>query len=134
MELRPDSRVEKASGIVVGVALFALGMRNYHALIAYTLAGFVSGTIGQEFYKGIGARRSIHGEGLFVAVVRLIARNRRRYGGYIVHAGIVILFSAFAGLAFKKDHDVQIKAGETKVLVDPLGHTWRFVSQGVSTS
>ena len=123
-----------ASGVVVGVVLFALGMRNYHALIAYTLAGFVSGTIGQEFYKGIGARRSIHGEGLFVAVVRLIARNRRRYGGYIVHAGIVILFSAFAGLAFKKDHDVQIKAGETKVLVDPLGHTWRFVSQGVSTS
>ncbi len=123
-----------ASGIVIGVALFALGMRNFHALIAYTLAGFVSGTIGQEFYKGIGARRSIHGEGLFIAAVRLIARNRRRYGGYIVHAGIVILFSAFAGLAFKKDHDVQIKAGETKTLVDPLGHTWRFVSQGVSTS
>ena len=123
-----------ASGIATGLLLFALGMRNVHALIAYTLAGFVAGTIGQEFYKGIGARRSIHGESLPTAVVRLIARNRRRYGGYIVHAGIVILFCAFAGLAFKKDHDVQIKAGETKVLVDPLGHRWRFVSQGISTS
>jgi cytochrome c-type biogenesis protein CcmF len=66
--------------------------------------------------------------------VRLIARNRRRYGGYIVHAGIVVLFSAFAGLAFKKDHDVQMKAGDTKELIDPLGHHWRFVSQGISTS
>ena len=126
--------VPTASGIAVGVLLVALGMRNVYALIAYTLAGFVSGTIGQEFYKGIGARRSIHGESLPLAIVRLVARNRRRYGGYIVHAGIVILFSAFAGLAFKKDHDVQIKAGETKELVDPLGHRWRFVSQGVSTS
>jgi cytochrome c-type biogenesis protein CcmF len=66
--------------------------------------------------------------------VRLVARNRRRYGGYIVHAGIVVLFCAFAGLAFKKDHDVRLKAGEAKELVDPLGHRWRFVSQGVSTS
>jgi cytochrome c-type biogenesis protein CcmF len=123
-----------AFGLSVGVLLAVLGMRNGHALVAYTLAGFVAGTIGQEFYKGIGARRSIHGEALPVATIRLIARNRRRYGGYIVHAGIVILFSAFAGLAFKKDHDVQLKAGESKELVDPLGHRWRFVSQGVSTS
>ena len=123
-----------AAGITTGVILFALGMRNGYALVAYTLAGFVTGTISQEFYKGIGARRSIHGESLALAAVRLVARNRRRYGGYIVHAGIVILFSAFAGLAFKKDHDVSIKAGETKELVDPLGHRWRFVSQGVSTS
>jgi cytochrome c-type biogenesis protein CcmF len=123
-----------AFGVGVSVILAALGMRNWHALVAYTLAGFVAGSIGQEFYTGIGARRSMHGESLPVAGVRLVARNRRRYGGYIVHAGIVILFSAFAGLAFKKDHDVQIKAGETKELVDPLGHHWRFVSQGLSNS
>ena len=121
-------------GIATGVLLFAFGMRNFHALIAYTLAGFVSGTILQEFYKGIGARHSMHDESIPLAAVRLVARNRRRYGGYIVHAGIVILFSAFAGLAFKKDHDVQLKAGEAKELVDPLGHRWRFVSQGTSTS
>ena len=109
-------------------------MRDLYALIAYTLAGFVAATIAQEFQKGISARRSIHGEALPVATVRLIARNRRRYGGYIVHAGIVVLFAAFAGLAFKRDHDVQMRAGDTKELVDPLGHRWRFVSQGISTS
>ena len=121
-------------GLATGALLLALGMRNFHALVAYTLAGFVTGTIGQEFYKGIGARHSMHDESIPLAALRLVARNRRRYGGYIVHAGIVILFCAFAGLAFKVDHDVQMKAGETKELVDPLGHRWRFVSQGVSTS
>jgi cytochrome c-type biogenesis protein CcmF len=121
-------------GLFAGSALIALGMRNGHAIVAYILAAFVAGTITQEFYKGIGARRSIHGENLPTATIRLIARNRRRYGGYIVHAGIVVLFCAFAGLAFKKDHDIQLRAGEAKELVDPLGHRWRFVSQGVSTS
>jgi cytochrome c-type biogenesis protein CcmF len=123
-----------ATGLAAGALLSALGMRNFHALVAYTLAAFVAATIVQEFYKGIRARRSMHGEPLAVAAVRLVARNRRRYGGYVVHAGIVILFCAFAGLAFKRDHDVQMKSGETKELTDPLGHQWRFVSQGVSTS
>src|SRR5215213_620789 len=122
------------AGLAVGALLLVLGMRDVYALIAYTLAGFVAATIGQEFQKGISARRSIHREALPLATVRLIARNRRRYGGYIVHAGIVVLFAAFAGLAFKRDHDVQLRAGESKEIVDPLGHRWRFVSQGVSTS
>ncbi len=132
--LRRQFAVPVFAGLFAGSALIALGMRNGHALVAYALAAFVTGTIAQEFYKGINARRSIHGEGVVTATIRLIARNRRRYGGYIVHAGIVVLFAAFAGLAFKKDHDVQLKAGEAKEIVDPLGHRWRFVSQGVSTS
>jgi cytochrome c-type biogenesis protein CcmF len=132
--LKRQFAVPVFAGLFAGSALIALGMRNGHALVAYTLAAFVAGTIGQEFYKGIGARRSIHGEALPIAAIHLIARNRRRYGGYIVHAGIVVLFCAFAGLAFKKDHDVQLKAGQARELTDPLGHRWRFVSQGVSTS
>ncbi|HEX5970426.1 MAG TPA: heme lyase CcmF/NrfE family subunit [Gemmatimonadaceae bacterium] len=120
--------------VTVLALLLVLGMRNFHALVAYTLAAFVAGTIAQEFYKGIRARHTMHDESIPVAAVRLVARNRRRYGGYIVHAGIVILFCGFAGLAFKKDHDVQLKAGESKELVDPLGHQWKFVSQGTSTS
>jgi cytochrome c-type biogenesis protein CcmF len=132
--LQRQFRAPVLVGLATGALLLALGMRNFHALVAYTLAGFVAGTIGQEFYKGIGARHSMHDESIPVAAIRLVARNRRRYGGYIVHAGIVILFCAFAGLAFKRDHDVQLKSGETKVLVDPLGHRWTFISQGVSTS
>ena len=63
----------------------------------------------QEFWKGVGARRRMYGENAVMALVRLVARNRRRYGGYIVHVGIVVLFAAFAGLAFKEEFDVTLK-------------------------
>ena len=122
------------TGVAVGVALIVLGMRDVYALVAYALCGCVTGTIVQEFYKGIRARQSIHGESIVTGFVRLVARNRRRYGGYIVHAGIVMLFAAFAGLAFRTEHDVTLKTGEAFETKDPYGHQWRFVSQGVSTS
>jgi cytochrome c-type biogenesis protein CcmF len=94
----------------------------------------VAGTICQEFYKGVMARRSMYDESAPAAFVRLIARNRRRYGGYIVHAGIVMLFAAFAGMAFKEEFDVDLRTGESFETKDPYGHAWKFVSQGVSTS
>jgi len=121
-----------ATGLTTGIVLWLLGMREGYALIAYTLAGFVTGTIVQEFAKGIGARRNIYGEPAALAFFRLIARNRRRYGGYIVHVGIVALFVGFAGLAFKKDYDVRLRPGETFTQRDPYGHEWRFTNQGVS--
>ena len=119
-------------GIVLGAALFALGMRDGYALISYTLAGFVATTIGQEFVKGVGARRRMHAESMPVALMRLVARNRRRYGGYIVHFGIVVLFAAFAGLAFKKEYDLSLAPGASFTAVDPYNRTWTFTSQGVS--
>jgi len=130
--LRRQFAMPAWTGVAVGVALFAAGMRNVSALIAYVLCGFVAGTIIQEFYKGIRARQAIHGESVITGFVHLVARNRRRYGGYIVHAGIVMLFAAFAGLAFRSEHDISLKAGESFTTNDPYGHSWRFVSQGVS--
>ena len=122
------------SGAVFALLLVALGMRNVYALISYFLAAFVTTTIVQEFAKGVGARRSIHGESFVLAFVHLVARNRRRYGGYIVHAGIVLMFAAFAGLAFRKEYDVSLTGGQAFETTDPYGARWRFVSQGVSTS
>ena len=119
-------------GLVTGAILFALGMRHLYSLVAYILAAFVATTIAQEFYKGVGARRRMYGERAVVAFVRLVGRNRRRYGGYIVHAGIVVLFAAFAGLNFRKEFDVTLAAGEAFEARDPWGHEWRFVSQGIS--
>ncbi len=130
--LKRQFAMPAAFGVVVGVAVLVAGMRSAYAVIAYALCGFVTGTITQEFYKGVRARRSIHEETLITAFVRLVGRNRRRYGGYIVHAGIVMLFAAFAGLAFKTEHDITLKTGEAYDVRDPYGHLWRFVSQGVS--
>ena len=132
--LRRQFLTPAVAGIAFALLLFVLGMRNGYALVSYLLAAFVAATIAQEFAKGVGARRSIHGESLPVAFVHLIARNRRRYGGYIVHAGIVLLFAAFAGLAFRREFDVSLATGQTYNATDPYGRKWRFVSQGVSTS
>jgi cytochrome c-type biogenesis protein CcmF len=67
------------------------------------------------------------------ASLRLVARNRRRYGGYIVHFGVVVLFCAFAGLMFKKDITATLKSGESIKATDAYGHEWVFTSQGISS-
>ena len=123
-----------AVAVLTAAVLMLLGMRDFYALVSYFLGAFVAATIVQEFSKGITARRGIHGESYPRAFLRLVARNRRRYGGYIVHAGVVLLFAAFAGLAFKKEFDVSLTTGQAFEATDPYNRHWRFVSQGVSTS
>jgi len=131
--LKRQFAVPVASGVAAGGLLLALGMRDGYALVAYVLAAFVTGTIVQEFTRGARARRSMYGERLPSALVRLVARNRRRYGGYIVHAGIVMMFGAFAGNAFRGVHgDVRLGPGEAFATTDPYGRAWTFTNQGIS--
>jgi len=120
------------SGLVTLGALLALGLRDFYAVTALALAGFVAGTIAQEFFRGVRARRRMHHESALRAFSRLIARNRRRYGGYIVHAGILIYFVAFAGYAFKREQEATLKPGDTVEMKSPFGHTYRFTHLGVS--
>src|SRR5215218_2405687 len=121
-----------AAGGTTLVLLLAAGMRDFYALVALALAGFVAGTIGQEFYRGIRARRRMHGESAALAFGRLIGRNRRRYGGYIVHAGILIYFVAFAGMAFKQEREATLKPGDSVEMTSPFGHRYRFTHVGIS--
>jgi cytochrome c-type biogenesis protein CcmF len=130
--LRRQFSVPVAGGVIAVVLLVALGIREGYALVSFGLAAFVLTTVVQEFAKGTSARRRMYGEALPQAFARLIARNRRRYGGYIVHVGVVVLFVAFAGFAFKKESDVALGPGEIAELVDPYGHRWTFTSQGIS--
>jgi cytochrome c-type biogenesis protein CcmF len=74
----------------------------------------------------------MYGESVLEGFVHLIARNRRRYGGYVVHAGIVVLFAAFGGLAFHKDAYVDLQPAQSHTMTDPFGDTWTFTNGGVS--
>ena len=60
------------------------------------------------------------------------AKSARRYGGYVVYAGLLTMFVGFAGLAFARRTDLTLRPGEERELVDPAGHKWRLVSQGIS--
>ena len=120
------------SGIVTFLALFGAGARDFYALMALGLAGFVAGTIAQEFYRGVRARRRMHGESAPLAFARLVGRNRRRYGGYLVHAGVLIYFVAFAGMAFRREIEATLKPGESATLASPFGHTYTLTHMGIS--
>jgi cytochrome c-type biogenesis protein CcmF len=78
------------------------------------------------------ARRRMHGESAALAFARLVARNRRRYGGYLVHAGVLIYFVAFSGMAFKREIEATLKPGQSATLPSPFGHTYTFTHVGVS--
>lgn len=121
-----------ATGVLTAGTLIALGMRDGMALLALGLVGFVAGTIWQEFHRGVRARMRMHGEAIPMALAYLVGRNRRRYGGYIVHAGILIYFAAFAGSAFKVTREATLAPGETAEIRSPFGHVYRLTHLGVS--
>lgn len=120
------------SGVVVLLACLVVGMRDLYPVMAIGLSGFVLGTLTQEFYRGTRARHSMYDEGYGIAFARLIARNRRRYGGYIVHLGIVIYGVAFAGMAFKIEKEATLRPGESTTLRSAFGHNYTFTHVGVS--
>ncbi len=112
--------------------LLVAGMRDFYALVAIGLGAFVAATIVQEFARGTRARHRQYGEPYLLALGRLIARNRRRYGGYVVHTGMVILFVAFAGMAFKTETEATLRPGESVSLRSPYGQTYTFTHLGIS--
>jgi cytochrome c-type biogenesis protein CcmF len=130
--LRRQFTFPVASGVVTFLLVFAAGARDLYALMALGLAGFVAGTIVQEFYRGVRARRRMHGESAPIAFARLVARNRRRYGGYLVHAGVLIYFVAFSGMAFRREIEATLKPGESATLSSPFGHTYTLTHMGIS--
>ena len=130
--LKRQFAVPTAAGILTLLALLVGGMRDGWAITAITIGIFVLATIAQEFWRGASARHRQYGDGYLVAVGRLIARNRRRYGGYIVHLGIVMLFISFTGMAFKRETQATLRPGESVSLKSPYGWTYTFTHLGIS--
>jgi cytochrome c-type biogenesis protein CcmF len=105
-----------AAAVVTGVALLALGFgSSWPGLLAYTFAGFVAASILLEFVRGRAAAGSIF---------RLIGRNRRRYGGYLVHAAIVLLAIGIAGSsAYQTIRERVLRPGQS---IEAAGYTLTY--------
>jgi cytochrome c-type biogenesis protein CcmF len=99
-------------GILSGVALRVVGSHGW-ALATQVVSIFVGVTIVQEFWRGIRARRRNLGEGFLKALWGLFVKNRRRYGGYLVHAGVVLAFLGFSGNAFVTEAKDALEPGQT---------------------
>jgi cytochrome c-type biogenesis protein CcmF len=101
-----------AAGLAVAVFLAAMGVRNFYALVSFALCTFVTVTVAIEFFKGAAAIRSKGGSNMLSAMIELTHRNTRRYGGYLVHVGIVLMFVGFTGKAFNQDVTVELAPGD----------------------
>jgi len=99
------------AGVAVAGILVAMGVREFYAIVSFSLCAFVTATIFSEFIKGAGAIRGKNNMSWIEAMWELTHRNTRRYGGYLVHMGIVIMFIGFSGAAFNKDITVNVQEG-----------------------
>ena len=113
------------AGLVMALILYITNIRGY-VLISFSLSVFVLTTISLEFARGIRSRITVHKENPLTAFWRLLRKNRSRYGGYIVHVGIVFMFIGFTGHAFDSEKEFGLKKDETNHL---SGYT--FVLQNI---
>ncbi len=111
--LRRNFQIPGIAGLVLAGVLFAAGMRNFYALASFGLCLFVALTVLSEFYKGARSISGKTGQNLLRATVELTHRNTRRYGGYLVHMGIVLMFIGFTGHAFNQSDVKELNVGDS---------------------
>ncbi len=125
--LRRNFTLPVAAGLVTLAVLLLVGgvSERPFALIMFCLGTFVVVSVGQEFWRGVRARRATTHDPVPRAFAQLVRRNRRRYGGYIAHAGLaVLLIGVAASSSFQHSHDVILRPGQ-QTSVD--GYTIRYV-------
>jgi len=120
--------------LAVGTTLWFSGARHPLALVTWSICAFVLTIIGIEFWKGTRARARIEGEGYALAFMHLVARNRRRWGGYIVHVAMVMIYFAFAGAAYNVDERFHMLPGDVVEVTSPFGHTYSLTYEGLTVS
>ena len=101
-------------GVATGLIVFAAGVHTWYALAAFSLSAFTMVTVIAEFRRGVIARCHMVNETPPQALVNLIAKNNRRYGGYIVHVGVLMAFVGIvASSFFKTEIKKSVKPGES---------------------
>ncbi len=101
-------------GVVAGLVCLTLGIHAVLPLILFSSAGFVAMTLFFEFYKGARARQAIRPSSFVPALVDLTVMNKRRYGGFVIHGGIVLVFVGItASSFFDLDQFFTVREGES---------------------
>lgn len=111
--LRRNFRWPALGALVCAIALFAAGMRHFYALVCLSLCAFVTLCVLMEFYRGGRVIQRKQRSSLAAAVLELTRRNTRRYGGYLVHMAIVLMFVGFSGAAFNVVHQEEMAVGDS---------------------
>ena len=105
------------AALLLGLVLFILGIRQWYALLAFLVCGFVLFTILYEWFRGTRARHRTRAENYPKAFWGLLLANRPRYGGYIVHIGIILLAIGVVGSSFyNTENEAILKPGESMTI------------------
>ncbi len=111
--------VAVAAAVLVALLAFTDVADEPGALIMFTFAAFALAGLISEFVRGASAQNALTGDGFALSLGRVVVRNRRRYGGYIVHMGIVIAFvSIAASSSFQTSDDVRMLPGDSTTVGD----------------
>ena len=117
--LRRSFTIPLSTGFLAALALFIIGVRSLYPLMSFALSIFVLTTIVLEFYRGGIARVHIANQHFLRALWDLTMRNKRRYGGYIVHLGVIMIFIGITGSsAFQKEQMANLAPGDTLQIAD----------------
>ncbi len=112
------------AGFLSSVAVVAAGVRDLIPVLFFSACGFVAMTLINEFYKGARARQTIRPSGFLIALTDLTLMNKRRYGGFIIHIGVVLVFVGIIGSSFFQSEELfTVNRGEEFTIGD---YTLRF--------
>lgn len=104
--------------LVGAVVIFFFVTQHFYGLISFTLSIFVAAVILIEFVRGSMARMRSNSENFVIALKNLVWKNKRRYGGYIVHFAIVVIFVGITGTIFNYETKSEIGIGERLTVKD----------------
>jgi cytochrome c-type biogenesis protein CcmF len=103
-----------AGAVVLGAVALVAGARNVFAVLAFAFVGYSATANLREFWIGTRARRLAHGEAWGTALARLVAGNRRRYGGYVAHLGVfLVALGIAASQSFRTEGEATLKPGQS---------------------
>jgi cytochrome c-type biogenesis protein CcmF len=117
--IRRNFAIPGITAVVLGGVLIALGMRPwtqvsvFYSWAAFVITALVIATILSEFVRGGRVLQGKLNTNIFGAMYHLARRNMRRYGGYVVHFGVVVIVVGIAGLAFNQDHEQEMGLNDT---------------------
>jgi cytochrome c-type biogenesis protein CcmF len=123
-ELRAKLLPPAAGAVLLAVVALVIGLRDVFGVLIFALVGYAATANVREIWLGARARRVAHNESWLAAPLRLIAGNRRRYGGYIAHLGVFFVALGIAASAtMRTEREATLRPGETLTL---SGHTVRL--------
>jgi cytochrome c-type biogenesis protein CcmF len=120
--IRSNFILPGAAIAATAIVLIAAGLRPwndqsmFYSLVAFSLGAGVVTAISSEFLRGANVIRRHTGKNLFASMVQLTRRNTRRYGGYLVHFGVVVIFIGIAGGAFRQSHEQEMNNGQSMTI------------------